>query len=221
MSEADSQASPSPSASSGPGGAAQVETDYAKNKFFMIYFIVWGVIAIALFVCSYMFEWGFWGWFGGVFAVMVAAGGAGGMAKTGGAGLVNCPACGEQNKILHISEHRIMQCESCRAWIEGAEAMGVVPEDRITDHPAFRTYLPQRHRWPEGCAFCGQTATQELEVESSESITGKYVKVGVPFCDLHDGSRVYISTEVGGSYISFCNLQYFRDFKAMNAPADS
>jgi membrane associated rhomboid family serine protease len=110
VSDAD-ESTPLP-ASARADGAATVETDYKKNKFFLIYFVVWGCISLGLFVCSYWFEWGFWGWFGAVFALMVAAGGAGGMAKTGGAGLVNCPSCGETNKILHISEHRIMQCES-------------------------------------------------------------------------------------------------------------
>ena len=78
---------------SAPGGTSEVETDYAKNKFFLFYFLFWGIASITLFVCSWWFSWGFWGWFGAVFALMVAGGGAAGMTKTGGAGVLACPAC--------------------------------------------------------------------------------------------------------------------------------
>lgn len=200
-----------------PGNSSEVETDYAKNKFFVYYFVFWGVVSIALFACSWYFSWGFWGWFGAVFALMVAAGGAGGMAKTGGAGVLACPACGEQVKVLHISEHRVIRCDSCKAWLEGAERMNVVPDDRIADHPAFRTYLPRSHAWPPGCVHCQAPATRELEVESTSSATGTYSKVSVPFCDAHDGNSIFIERESRGTFISFASLDYYRKFKQLNA----
>lgn len=95
--------------------------------------------------------------------------------------------------------------------------MSVVPDDRVADHPAFNTYLPNPHAWPEGCAHCGEPATRELQVESSADAFGKYIKVRVPFCNSHDESSVWINKEGGGTFIYFHSLDYMRRFKQLNA----
>src|SRR5690606_28499721 len=111
--------------------SAEVLVDEEKNRFFTIYLSALAMAGIALIVCSALFEWGFYGYFGGGFLLVAGAGGLASKKVTGGAGLAKCPKCGTLNKIFHITQHRYLKCGGCGAWLEGAETMSVVPPDRI------------------------------------------------------------------------------------------
>jgi hypothetical protein len=211
--------------------AGNVQTDKKKNRFLTIYLSGLAVAGITLFVLTYLFAWGFWGWFGGGFLLVAGAGGIAGMLKTGGAGKLACPACLGELKVLHISEQRTMPCPRCKTYLEGAEKMILVPKHRVAQTPVFEAPLPEAFAWPEGCPTCGEPATRTVKVEGM-SLGGSMAmlmapvalarvsKVDAPCCDKHkNGVALYRSG--GGTIVAFRSYAYWWQFCGLNKVSGS
>lgn len=214
---------------------ATVHVDRKRNRFFIVYLSAWIVIAAVLFTLTALFDWGFYGWFGGGLSLLVGVGGLGGMAKTGGAGKIACPSCQHEIEVLHISVKRVIPCPSCGTWLEGAESMGPVPLDRVCpegEGEPFVAPLVDGARWPEVCPLCRGPAMRWVKVTGAPGAAGavlasQMVGVGayaqytiqVPACGVHDAPGVGIShithpqARVG---VSFRSFGYWRAFCELN-----
>lgn len=219
---------------------AAVQVDSKRNRFFIFYLSAWVVVAIVLFALTATFDWGFYGWAGGGFCLLVGVAGLGGLAKTGGAGKLACPVCRHELEVLHIATRRVMPCPSCGTWLEGAESMAVVPPDRVfaeTDGQPFVAPLLEGARWPELCPLCLGPATRWVKVEGTTGAAGAVVSaqivgvgvyrshtVHVPACGAHEAPGVGIASvthdraPVGVSFRSFPYWRAFCELNGLLAP---
>jgi hypothetical protein len=218
-----------------PSSPATVQVDQKRNRFFIIYLSAWILAAAVLFTLTAVLGWGFYGWAGGGFCLLVGLGGLGGMAKTGGAGKLACPKCQHEIEVLHISTKRVMPCPSCATWLEGAESMAPVPQDRVCaegDGQPFVAPLLEGAQWPEACPLCGGAATRRVKVEGAPGAAGALVAsqvvgvgvykrytIEVPACSAHDAPGVAIAgithdrAPVG---VAFGSFGYWRKFCEKN-----
>lgn len=228
--------------SSSSSSPATVQVDRKRNRFFIVYLSAWIVVAAVLFTLTSLFDWGFYGWFGGGLSLLVGVGGLGGMAKTGGAGKLACPACRHEIEVLHISEKRVIPCPSCGTWLEGAESMAPVPPDRVCmegEGQPFVAPLVDGARWPEACPLCRAPAVRWVQVEGAPGVAtavmasqivgvGVYQKhtIHVPACAAHDAPGVGISSvthpqaRIGVSFRSFASWRAFCEQNGLS-PADA
>lgn len=209
-----------------PHTTATVEQNRERNLGFVIYLSFLAVAGVVIMVLGHLYGWGFWGWFGGGLLVFAGIGGLAGMWMTGGAGTVACPVCQHPIDVLHISEHRVIPCPSCGTYLEGAEHMAPVADDKIADLPAFHAPLPAHIDWPDGCPVCRKPATRTVRVEGTSdagALAGLMLPVSfhrvdrldVPHCDEHDNGASLRITDAG-TVISFRSYSYWRDFRANN-----
>jgi hypothetical protein len=206
--------------------AATVTQDAEENRFYTIYLGILALLGIGLCVLSYVYEWGFWGWFGGIFLLVAGGGGMLSMAKTGGVGKVECPACGGAFSVLHISMHRTVSCPHCHTYVEGAETMQVVPADRVAADPVFEAPLPKGFEWPKGCPVCNGPVTHTKKVEGM-SVGGGLAMVAAPVgvarvsavqapcCDEHEDG-VVLYRRASGTLIGFRSHAYWKRFCELN-----
>jgi hypothetical protein len=153
-----------------------------------------------------------------------------------------CPACRQEIEGLSTGDNEALLCPCCFKYVESkAGALSLVPEDRLAPGPLFVTALPQRVRWPEGCAVCGAPATREVaakRVTREKAPLGRQVVVSaaslgtmraytevtttvqVPHCGAHDDGAVLKSpgfdADEAEHFIVFRSLRYLRSFCAAN-----
>jgi endogenous inhibitor of DNA gyrase (YacG/DUF329 family) len=205
---------------------SEVQIDRSKNKDMLIYFAVLGIGGLVIVIFTVIRGWGFWGWFGGGLLLFTALASMGSMAKTGGAGLANCPNCGYATPVLHVTMHRYLCCAGCQTWLHGSTTTEVVPEDHVATYAAFDLELPASIIWPEGCPLCGGAVTRALELEGTDVVGDAFAmvapvaiqkvsKLEAPCCDQHDDG-VALRREGGLAVVSFRSLSYWRRFMLAN-----
>lgn len=207
-----------------------VEQDRSANAGYLVYFAVLVLIGGGLITAGVMWDWGFWAYFGGGVVLFAGFASTAGMMMTGGIGRVKCPQCGTEHEVQHITMHRYLECTGCHAWLEGAEMMHLVPEDRVADHPAFLTELPETVRWVEDghgliCPTCGGHADSVVTAEGRSALGSaaavmspvsvqRVIRLDVPVCKEHrDGVALF---KDGTPQIGFRSYAYMRRFRALN-----
>jgi len=152
-----------------------------------------------------------------------------------------CPGCGHELEGLDGEEVKGVPCPLCFRYVEGeAGVLRLTPEDRITDRPLFRTPMPRRIRWPDGCSVCGGLVTRgltatrvttdeapiasDLAVRAATLGTFKLVtevthSLVVPHCDEHSFGVVLHGPgldEEGEHVLAFRSLRFQTAFRALN-----
>lgn len=200
-----------------------VSKDAGANKVFAVYLSVLGIVGVVLIVLTVVYGWGFWGYFGGGILALAGFGGLISMLATGGMGKLNCPACGAELEVMHISIHRYLECKNCGRWLEGAQTMNLVAQDHVADYPVFKTPMPKEEIvWPEGCPVCSRPATRTVKLEwDLSSVNLAVVKVTkvrtieAPCCDEHkDGVALDGYGET--ATIGFRSYSYMEKFRELN-----
>jgi len=211
---------------------SQAVDDSKKNQAVGIYLAVLGAAGGVLIALAVMHTLGGWAYGLGGFLVLAGVGGLVGMKMGGGFASAPCPGCGAALKFQHPKIARIMACEACGAWAEGAETMRAVPDDRVADYPAFTVDMPAEGvRWPgngvPACPLCDRPATQTKRVEGKSTgavlagamlggSVGKVHSIEAPTCGQHDdGVALLVGAE--GLQLGFRSRAYHLRFLQLNS----
>lgn len=195
----------------------KVVQDKEKNRLMIKCLLATLCASVLVMVLTSRFAWGFWGWFGASFLLLVVVLGFVGILK-GGAGHYVCTACGQRNEVVNLRETRITPCKGCSTYYEGGAEMEAVAQDAIKSTPVFECELPESHRWPEGCPVCRAPATTQVSLECTSEAGAllpvsilRTVKIKAPACAAHrDG--VALTHRGDHIAISFRSHSYWRAF---------
>lgn len=157
-----------------------------------------------------------------------------GWSAIGGSAQCTCPDCGKLRTGLSTGSNDGIFCEGCKNYFEGKNGeLWRTDESRVADSPTFKTTLPEKFQFPEGCCVCGQPETQRQKISMSRTNASSVVtqstvglttrtvtSVEVPHCASHkDGA--FLGGTSDKPYIHFRSLPYLRAFCKINSTEPS
>ena len=202
-----------------------VRERHADTQRGLVLMVIFALGGAGLLVGAFTQDWGFWPGFAGAFFLLVAGLAAKGYRDGGGAGVVSCPACGDERRIKGVRAERYHRCR-CGRWSHGAAEMRLVPPDHVAAGPVFRVQIPEGSSWPRQCPVCQAPATGTTTIQGTSAVgdlaaaiapvsVQSVVKMDVPCCAQHrDGVSIVLEgDEVVGSFRS---MRYWTEFMAAN-----
>jgi hypothetical protein len=129
-----------------------------------------------------------------------------------GAGVADCPSCGERLSLSLGRRDPAILCPCCHVFIESdGRTLGETPEGTQATFPAFGAVLRGDPVFPDRCCVCGEASTRRLPVRAT--VDGPSYEV--PHCDAHERGASLRKNETS-FILRFRSLAYLKSFLAQN-----
>ena len=156
--------------------------------------------------------------------------------------IARCPGCGHELEDLATDANQAVLCPLCFKYVESSHGeLRLTPEAFVAERPIFRTALPHRFTWPDGCAVCGRDVTRvetvsrqtreeapvakDLAVRAAslgfaKLVTNVTTSIDVPHCAKHERGVAIISpgfdSDEAEHFLAFRSYAVQRAFCSLN-----
>jgi hypothetical protein len=156
--------------------------------------------------------------------------------------IAHCPGCGHELEDLSTGDNRAVLCPLCFKYVESAAGeLRLTPETFVAEHPIFRTALPSRFTWPDGCVVCGgevarvETVSRQTKADApvakdlavraaslgfAKLVTNVTTSIDVPHCANHQHGVSILSpgfdADEAEHFLAFRSYAMQRQFCALN-----